>query len=116
NDIFTVTVNMAGLPGLSVPAGHSAEGLPLGLQIIGKPFDEALVLRAGQVIEDAVGRMPIPSPWGTESSPPAGKPASSKAQAPKKAEPKKKAAGTSAASAQKTAPKSKSGKKLNGAS
>ncbi len=63
NDIFTVTVNMAGLPGLSVPAGRSAEGLPLGLQIIGKPFDEGLVLRAGQLIEDAVGRMPIPEPW-----------------------------------------------------
>ncbi len=63
NDIFTVTVNMAGLPGLSVPGGLSAEGLPLGLQIIGKPFDEATVLRAGQVIEDAVGRMPVPEPW-----------------------------------------------------
>ena len=64
NDIFTVTVNMAALPGLSVPAGFSSEGLPLGLQIIGKPFDEALVLRAGQVIEDAVGRMPIPRRGG----------------------------------------------------
>jgi aspartyl-tRNA(Asn)/glutamyl-tRNA(Gln) amidotransferase subunit A len=71
NDIFTVTVNMAGLPGLSVPAGYSAEGLPLGLQIIGKPFDEGLVLRAGQVIEDAVGRTPIPPRWwldGAEGS------------------------------------------------
>ena len=67
NDIFTVTVNMAGLPGLSVPAGFSSEGLPLGLQIIGKPFDEALVLRAGKVIEDAVGRMPIPEPWWRRS-------------------------------------------------
>ncbi len=61
NDIFTVTVNMAGLPGMSVPAGFSSEGLPLGLQLIGKPFDEeTLFLRAGQVIEDAAGRMPIP--------------------------------------------------------
>ena len=40
NDVFTVTVNMAGLPGLAVPAGLSAEGLPLGLQLIGRPFDE----------------------------------------------------------------------------
>ena len=40
NDVFTVTVNMAGLPGLSVPAGLSSEGLPLGLQLIGRPFDE----------------------------------------------------------------------------
>jgi aspartyl-tRNA(Asn)/glutamyl-tRNA(Gln) amidotransferase subunit A len=68
NDIFTVTVNMAGLPGLSLPGGLSAEGLPLGLQIIGKPFDEGLVLRAGQVIEDAVGRMPLPEPWWTETA------------------------------------------------
>jgi aspartyl-tRNA(Asn)/glutamyl-tRNA(Gln) amidotransferase subunit A len=63
NDIFTVTVNMAGLPGLSVPAGTSGDGLPLGLQIIGRPFDETAVLRAGQVIEEAVGRMPAPEPW-----------------------------------------------------
>jgi aspartyl-tRNA(Asn)/glutamyl-tRNA(Gln) amidotransferase subunit A len=40
NDIFTVTVNMAGLPGIAVPAGKDAKGLPLGLQLIGKPFDE----------------------------------------------------------------------------
>ena len=56
--IFTVTVNMAGLPGLSVPAGFSSDGLPLGLQLIGKPFDEGTVLRAGQLIEDAAGRQP----------------------------------------------------------
>ena len=53
NDIFTVTVNMAGLPGMSVPAGLSAEGLPLGLQIIGKPFDEEMVLNTGFTIEKA---------------------------------------------------------------
>lgn len=91
NDIFTVTVNMAGLPGLSVPAGFSADGLPLGLQLIGKPFDEARILRAGQAIEDAVGRMPIPEPWwlgageggklkkGTAKKPPAKKRAPNKA-------------------------------------
>jgi len=53
NDVFTVTVNLAGLPGMSVPCGLSADGLPLGLQIIGKPWDEATVLRTGHVIERA---------------------------------------------------------------
>ena len=48
-DIFTVTVNMAGLPGMSVPAGLSSEGTPLGLQFIGKPFDEGTLFRAGKV-------------------------------------------------------------------
>lgn len=62
-DIFTVTVNMAGLPGISVPAGLSADGPPLGLQLIGKPFDEATLLRAGQVIEDIAGRFAVPSRW-----------------------------------------------------
>ncbi|SDO64836.1 aspartyl/glutamyl-tRNA(Asn/Gln) amidotransferase subunit A [Filomicrobium insigne] len=62
-DIFTVTVNMAGLPGLSVPAGLSTEGPPLGLQLIGKPFDEETLLRTGQVIEDAAGRIVVPSHW-----------------------------------------------------
>jgi len=62
-DIFTVTVNMAGLPGISVPAGLSFEGTPLGLQLIGKPFDEATLLRAGQAIEDAAGRFPVPKRW-----------------------------------------------------
>ncbi|MEP1442601.1 MAG: Asp-tRNA(Asn)/Glu-tRNA(Gln) amidotransferase subunit GatA [Hyphomicrobiales bacterium] len=55
NDIFTVTVNMAGLPGISVPAGLSATGLPLGLQLIGRPFDEETLFQLGQVIEDAAG-------------------------------------------------------------
>ncbi|HEV8016363.1 MAG TPA: Asp-tRNA(Asn)/Glu-tRNA(Gln) amidotransferase subunit GatA [Stellaceae bacterium] len=53
NDVFTVTVNLAGLPGLSVPAGLSADGLPLGLQVIGRAFDEETVLRIGGVIEQA---------------------------------------------------------------
>jgi aspartyl-tRNA(Asn)/glutamyl-tRNA(Gln) amidotransferase subunit A len=53
NDVFTVTVNLAGLPGLSVPAGLSADGLPLGLQVIGRPFDEVSVLRVGQALETA---------------------------------------------------------------
>lgn len=63
NDIFTVTVNLAGLPGISVPAGLTADGLPLGLQIIGKAFDEATVLRAGQAIEDAANFSAKPTGW-----------------------------------------------------
>ena len=55
NDIFTVTVNMAGLPGMSVPAGLSSEGLPLGLQLIGRPFGEETLFKAAAVIEKASG-------------------------------------------------------------
>src|SRR5829696_2656648 len=65
NDIFTVTVNMAGLPGIAVPAGLDAQGLPLGLQLIGRPFDEETLFAAGQVIEDAAGRVALPEPWWT---------------------------------------------------
>jgi aspartyl-tRNA(Asn)/glutamyl-tRNA(Gln) amidotransferase subunit A len=54
-DVFTVPVNLAGLPGLSVPAGLSAEGLPLGLQVIGRAFDEETVLRVGDALERAAG-------------------------------------------------------------
>ena len=53
NDIFTVTVNLAGLPGISIPAGYDKEGLPLGLQIIGKAFDEMTMIRAAAGIERA---------------------------------------------------------------
>ena len=53
NDVFTVTVNLAGLPGISVPAGLSADGLPLGLQLIGKAFDEETLFRVAGVIEQA---------------------------------------------------------------
>ncbi len=63
NVIFTVTVNMAGLPGISVPGGFDAKGLPLGLQLIGRPFDEETLFAAGQVIEDAAGRVALPQPW-----------------------------------------------------
>ncbi|MGE0846744.1 MAG: Asp-tRNA(Asn)/Glu-tRNA(Gln) amidotransferase subunit GatA [Flavobacteriaceae bacterium] len=62
NDIFTVTVNMAGLPGIAVPAGLDSQGLPLGLQLIGRPFDEETLFAAGQVIEDAAGRF-APRVW-----------------------------------------------------
>src|SRR5207244_13061958 len=53
NDVFTVPANLVGLPAVSVPAGLSADGLPLGLQVIGRAFDEAMVLRVGEVIENA---------------------------------------------------------------
>ncbi|MEK9662717.1 MAG: amidase, partial [Alphaproteobacteria bacterium] len=53
NDVFTVPANMAGLPGISVPAGLDADGLPLGLQIVGKPFDEATLFRAADAVERA---------------------------------------------------------------
>ncbi len=53
NDLFTVPADLAGLPAISVPAGLSADGLPLGLQVIGRAFDEEMVLRVGDVIERA---------------------------------------------------------------
>jgi aspartyl-tRNA(Asn)/glutamyl-tRNA(Gln) amidotransferase subunit A len=62
NDVFTVTVNMAGLPGISVPGGLSAEGLPLGLQLIGRPFDEETLFSLAQVVEDSAGRF-TPEKW-----------------------------------------------------
>jgi aspartyl-tRNA(Asn)/glutamyl-tRNA(Gln) amidotransferase subunit A len=62
NDIFTVTVNMAGLPGIAVPAGKDAQGLPLGLQLIGRPFDEETLFSLGEVIEQASGRF-TPKKW-----------------------------------------------------
>jgi aspartyl-tRNA(Asn)/glutamyl-tRNA(Gln) amidotransferase subunit A len=62
NDIFTVTVNMAGLPGIAVPAGIDDQGLPLGLQLIGRAFDEETLFRTAQVIEDAAGRF-APQKW-----------------------------------------------------
>jgi aspartyl-tRNA(Asn)/glutamyl-tRNA(Gln) amidotransferase subunit A len=62
NDVFTVTVNMAGLPGIAVPAGLDAQGLPLGLQLIGRPFDEETLFALGAVIERAAGRF-APERW-----------------------------------------------------
>jgi aspartyl-tRNA(Asn)/glutamyl-tRNA(Gln) amidotransferase subunit A len=63
NDVFTVTVNLAGLPGLAVPAGLTENGLPLGLQVIGKAFDEATVLRVGRSIEVAADFKAKPQKW-----------------------------------------------------
>jgi aspartyl-tRNA(Asn)/glutamyl-tRNA(Gln) amidotransferase subunit A len=63
NDVFTVTANMAGLPGIAVPAGLDAKGLPLGLQLIGKPFDEETLFALGQRIEDAAGKFTAERWW-----------------------------------------------------
>jgi aspartyl-tRNA(Asn)/glutamyl-tRNA(Gln) amidotransferase subunit A len=62
NDVFTVTVNLAGLPGLAVPAALDGQGLPLGLQLIGRPFDEETLFSLGAVIEQAAGRFE-PQRW-----------------------------------------------------
>jgi aspartyl-tRNA(Asn)/glutamyl-tRNA(Gln) amidotransferase subunit A len=62
NDIFTVTVNMAGLPGIAVPAGLDASGLPLGLQLIGKPFEEETLFQTAHVIGQAAGTFQ-PQKW-----------------------------------------------------
>ena len=63
NDVFTVTVNMAGLPGIAVPAGLDGQGLPLGLQLIGRPFDEETLFAGARVIEEAAGPVALPEPW-----------------------------------------------------
>ncbi len=63
NDVFTVTVNMAGLPGIAVPAGKDGQGLPLGLQLIGKPFDEETLFAAARVIERSAAMDFSPKPW-----------------------------------------------------
>ena len=68
NDIFTVTVNMAGLPGMSVPAGLSSEGTPLGLQLIGRPFDEETLFRTARVIEEAAGPLAEPQDWWSKAA------------------------------------------------
>jgi len=62
NDIFTVTVNMAGLPAISVPAGLSGEGLPLGLQLVGRPFEEEKLFQLGAIIEQEAGHF-VPTKW-----------------------------------------------------
>ena len=63
NDVFTVTVNLAGLPGVSVPVGLDAKGLPLGLQLIGRPWDEAGLLNHAYVLEQAAGFVAKPGKW-----------------------------------------------------
>lgn len=63
NDVFTVTVNLAGLPGISVPAGLDPDGLPLGLQLIGKPWEEGELLDFALAIEDRAGFVAKPEKW-----------------------------------------------------
>jgi aspartyl-tRNA(Asn)/glutamyl-tRNA(Gln) amidotransferase subunit A len=63
NDVFTVTVNLAGLPGLSLPAGLDAEGLPLGLQLIGRAEDEGTLFQLGSAMEKAANFRARPEPW-----------------------------------------------------
>ncbi|MDA3889049.1 MAG: Asp-tRNA(Asn)/Glu-tRNA(Gln) amidotransferase subunit GatA [Allgaiera sp.] len=63
NDVFTVTVNLAGLPGISVPAGIDRQGLPLGLQLIGRPWEEGDLLNTAQVLERAAGFAAKPAKW-----------------------------------------------------
>ena len=62
NDVFTVPANLAGLPGISVPGGLTSDGLPLGLQVVGRPFDEAAIYRVAAVLEDAAGFTQTPAP------------------------------------------------------
>ena len=63
NDIFTVTANLAGLPGISVPAGADNDGLPLGLQVIGKALDESVCFRVAGALEEAAGFVAKPEKW-----------------------------------------------------
>ncbi|MDK8872130.1 MULTISPECIES: Asp-tRNA(Asn)/Glu-tRNA(Gln) amidotransferase subunit GatA [Paracoccus] len=63
NDVFTVTVNLAGLPGISVPVGLDRQGLPLGMQLIGRPWDEGGLLNLAQSLESAAGFTAKPSRW-----------------------------------------------------
>ena len=63
NDVFTVTVNLAGLPGIAVPVGLDAKGLPMGLQLIGRPWDEAGLLNHAYVLERSAGFVAKPDKW-----------------------------------------------------
>ncbi len=63
NDVFTVTVNLAGLPGIAVPAGLDAQGLPLGLQLIGRPWEEGDLLNTAYALEQAAGFVAKPQKW-----------------------------------------------------
>ena len=63
NDVFTVTVNLAGLPGIAVPAGVDANGLPLGLQLIGRPWEEGDLLNVAYALEQAAGFVAKPTKW-----------------------------------------------------
>ncbi len=63
NDVFTVTVNLAGLPGIVVPAGLNKDGLPLGLQLIGRPWEEGDLLNTAYTLERAAQFVAKPNRW-----------------------------------------------------
>ncbi len=63
NDVFTVTVNLAGLPGISVPTGVDSQGLPLGLQLIGRPWEEGDLLNTAYALEQSAGFVAKPAQW-----------------------------------------------------
>ncbi|WP_065332641.1 Asp-tRNA(Asn)/Glu-tRNA(Gln) amidotransferase subunit GatA [Tritonibacter mobilis] len=63
NDVFTVTVNLAGLPGISVPTGVDTQGLPLGLQLIGRPWEEGDLLNTAYALEQSAGFVAKPAQW-----------------------------------------------------
>ena len=63
NDVFTVTVNLAGLPGIAVPTGVDKQGLPLGLQLIGKPWEEGDLLNTAYALEQSAGFVAKPAKW-----------------------------------------------------
>ena len=68
NDAFTIPASMAGIPGMSVPGGLSAAGLPLGLQVLGRPFDEETMFAVGAAIERAAGFGARPGIWAGEAA------------------------------------------------
>ena len=63
NDVFTVTVNLAGLPGIAVPTGLNQQGLPMGLQLIGRPWEEGALLNTAYALENAAGFVDKPNRW-----------------------------------------------------
>ena len=63
NDVFTVTANLAGLPGVSVPAGLDGQGLPLGVQLLARPFDEETLFKGAHALEQAAGFAAKPNDW-----------------------------------------------------
>ncbi|NVO23374.1 Asp-tRNA(Asn)/Glu-tRNA(Gln) amidotransferase subunit GatA [Donghicola mangrovi] len=63
NDVFTVTLNLAGLPGIAVPTGLDSKGLPMGLQLIGRPFEEGDLLNTAYALEQAAGFVSKPAKW-----------------------------------------------------
>ena len=66
SDIFTLPVNLAGLPGLSIPCGLDSKNLPIGFQLIGKPFGESVLIEAAQQFEALRGEFPLPGFLGGE--------------------------------------------------